>query len=679
MRNASKTIPVLDLPFDMRDATPVPSLQNRCLHELFEAQEARSPEAIALTCGDQALSYRELNQRANQVAHMLRVRGIGPENLVGLCVERSLEMIVGMLGILKAGAAYVPLDPSYPAERLAYIVQDAQITTLLTTGLTRNKSVQQNSHENCLVCLDNEEEQDALARQPATNPICTSDPEHLAYVIYTSGSTGLPKGVLITHKSVVNHATAMARLYELCPSDRILQFSSISFDVAVEEFFPSWLGGATVVLLPDALPLIPATFLKFVEQEALTVLNLPPAYWRDGVAALADSQSGLSPLVRLVVVGGEAVSSESLLAWQKLVSTRVRWLNAYGPTETTITSTVYEPPVQQPQLPGQTVPIGRAIGNLRMYVLDADYQPVPIDEPGELYIGGAGLARGYHNRPDLTAERFLPDPFSGRSGQRLYRTGDRVRCRADGQLEFLGRVDHQVKIRGFRIELEEIEAVIRQYTGIKEAIVVAREDTPGEKRLVAYILPEPEAPFTTQQLRHYLQNKLPGYMIPVVIMTLEYLPLSPNGKLDRRKLPTPSSERPGLEERYMPPRNALEETLVEMWTTVLGVRQIGVYDNFFALGGHSLLATQILALIKSTLGVDLPVRVLFEQPCVTELAQIVAQAQERSQNTVPQKNSQILTMGKEDIEHLLADLDQLSDAEVDSLLSSLLSEQEENM
>ncbi|HET8670905.1 MAG TPA: amino acid adenylation domain-containing protein, partial [Candidatus Saccharimonadales bacterium] len=444
--------------------------RDQCVHQLFEVQARKTPDAIAVAFEQQHLTYKELNLRANRVAQRLQKLGVLPDVLVALCLECAPEVLVGILAILKAAGAYVPLDPKYPDERLDTIISEAQPRVLLTN---RQMSSRFLGHNGPVVFLDSDftsevgEDKDNLGIEMS--------PDHLAYVIFTSGSTGKPKGVLISHRSLVNHSTAIARYYDVRPGDRVLQFASFSFDVAAEEIFPTLLSGATVVPWRQTVG-IPSvkSFLDFVEQQEITVLNLPAPYWHEWVSEL--EQVGVPPKVRLVVVGSEKVSTEKFSIWQKQIGARVRLCNAYGPTEATITATVYEP---SGNFQGSTIdcmPIGRPIDNTEAYVLDQHLNLVPIGKPGELYIGGAGLARGYLNRPELTAERFIANPFCNEAGGRIYKTGDLARYLPDGNLEYLGRIDNQVKLRGFRIELGEVEAVIKQYAGVKDSVVIMRED-----------------------------------------------------------------------------------------------------------------------------------------------------------------------------------------------------------
>jgi amino acid adenylation domain-containing protein len=586
-----------------------------CIHQLFEAQVKRTPDAIAVVFEAEKLTYGELNRRANRLAHHLRALGVGPEVLVALCLERSLDMVIGLLGILKAGGAYVPLDPAYPKERLDFILKDAQVPVLLTQERLAARFAE---HDARVICLDSGWE--TMARESEENPCNSTLPDNLAYVIYTSGSTGQPKGVLVSHGSIADHCRNAQRYYELDPRDVVLQFASLSFDVSLEEILPTLIVGARLVIMGTNIwP--PAEFHRKISEFGLTVLNLPTAYWQE----LAREWAGVPELVpniqpRLFIVGGDTMLPDALKFWQRTPVNSIRLLNAYGPTETTITATAFEiAPRPGENTTDQRVPIGRPLANRAIYILDRHNLPVPIGVPGHLHIGGAGLARGYLNRPDLTAEKFIPDPFRAEPGAQMYKTGDLARYRPDGNIEFLGRADQQVKIRGFRIELGEIEAVLGQHPAVREAVVLAREDAPGEKRLVAYLV----ADSTADELRRFLKDKLPEYMVPAVFVLLDALPLMPNGKIDRGALPAPDRSRPELEKAFVAPRDDLELQLAHIWEEVLGVQPVGVRDNFFELGGHSLLAVRLFALIEKRLGKQLPLTAVFQGATVEHLAGVL--------------------------------------------------------
>jgi amino acid adenylation domain-containing protein len=506
-------------------------------------------------------------------------------------------MVVGVLGILKAGGAYLPLDPRYPVERLAYMLTDSKVQVLLTQQALTTRVPASNAR---LVRLD--ADWPAIAGQPDTMPESGVDADHLAYVIYTSGSTGRPKGVMTSHRGIMNLADAQLAQLSLEETDRILQFASISFDAAVWDVVMSWRVGAALVLA-EAHDLMPGEPLRdlLIRQRITTVL-LPPA-------ALAALPATSLPDLKTLIAGGEACSAELLRPW--LTGRSV--FNAYGPTESSVCTTMFRCGDSKP-------PIGHPLPNTRTYVLDVRMQPVPVGVAGELYIGGAGLARGYLFRPALTAERFVPNPFT--PGERLYRTGDLVRWRADGELDYLGRLDTQVKLRGFRIELGEIEAALLAQDSIAQAVVVAREEG-AAKRLVAYVVPHQDAAPDVGELRRALQQTLPDYMVPAAIMQLDYLPLTPNGKLDRNALPVPDRHR---DADHQPPRNPVETVLAGLFAEVLGLDRVGIHDNFFELGGHSLLAMQLVSQVRAALGVTLPVREIFMGPTVAEVAVHAEQA-----------------------------------------------------
>ena len=577
--------------------------KDKCIHELFEAQVDRSPNAVAVVFEDKQLTYRELNRRANQLAHHLRNLGVGPEALVGLCVERSLEMVVALLGILKSGGAYVPLDPTYPSERLAFMLADAQVSVLLTQQQLVEKL---SAHRAPLVCL--EAEWTGLAGESQDNPVSSVAAANLAYVIYTSGSTGKPKGVQITHRALVNFLHSMRQRPGLTSQDTLLAVTTISFDIAGLELYLPLTVGARVVMVRREVAADGRELSEKLSSSGATVMQATPATWR---LVLEAGWQG-SRQVK-ILCGGEALPRE--LANQLLDRGASLW-NLYGPTETTVWSAVYAV-----ESSGGTVFVGRPIANTQIYILDRYRQPVPVGVPGELYIGGDGVARGYVSRPELTEEKFIPNPFSDEQGVRLYKTGDLARYLPDGNIEFLGRVDHQVKIRGFRIELGEIEAVLSQHATVREAVVVAREDVPGEKRLVVYVVPSQEPAPTTSELRGFLQQKLPDYMVPSIFVMLEVLPLTPSGKVDRRALPVPAQSRLKLESSFVAPRTQVEELVAGIWAQVLKLEQVGIEDNFFELGGHSLLAMQVVSRIRGAFEVELPLRDLFERPTVAGLAE----------------------------------------------------------
>jgi amino acid adenylation domain-containing protein len=607
--------------------------QDKCIHQLFEEQVELTPDAVAVVFEGTQLTYRELNARANQLAHYLLSLGVEPEVLVGICVERSLEMVVGLLGILKAGGAYVPLDPAYPSERLAFMLEDSAVPVLLTQQRLVDKLPQ---HEAQVVCLDTQWE--IIAQCSSENIACGVNAENLAYVIYTSGSTGKPKGVTIQHRSLVNYTTAVCIEYEIEKCDHILQFSSISFDVSAEEIYTSLTSGATLVLRTESMLDSIGVFLQKCIDWKITVLALPTAYWHELTAILSKETFALPPSLRLVIIGGEKALPERLKTWIEYVGQRVRLVNNYGPTEATVGATIYD--CSALDSASTQVPIGRPIQNVQTYILDRYQQPVPIGVPGELHIGGDGLARGYLNRPDLTQEKFISNPFSNEPGLSLYKTGDQVRYLPDGNIEYLGRIDNQVKIRGFRIELGEIEAMLAQHPDVREAVVVVREDIPGHKSLVSYLVLHQNPAPTVNQLRHFLKQKLPNYMVPSTFVMLEALPLTPNGKVDHKSLPAPDLNSLLQKSDFVAPGTPTEELVASIWAKVLGVEQVGINDNFFELGGHSLLATQLLSQVSDTCGVELPLSKLFEAPTVASISNYIEaiswanQSLKTSNNTV---------------------------------------------
>jgi amino acid adenylation domain-containing protein len=588
---------------------------DRCVHELIAVQAELTPDAAAVICEGEALSYYELNRRANRLAWHLRGLGAGPEVLAALCIERSLDMAVGILGIMKAGSAYMPLDPAYPRERLSYLLDDAGAAILLTQEKLAASLPQTRAK---VVCLDRDAAQWDFA--PANNLPQLCEPLNPAYVIYTSGSTGRPKGVAITHASLTNLACAQRRAFGLTADDRVLQFSSISFDQSLEEIFPAWIAGATLVLLPPSIRESLIDFMDFVDHSRLTVLNLPTAFWRHLTAELAQKEKPLPSKLRLLIVGGEQAQAETLRSWRALPGGEIAWMNTYGPTETAVTATSFL--LHDHGADSQCVPIGGPIANARVHVLDSGLEPAPVGVPGELYIGGLGVARGYLHRPDMTAERFIPNPFAhegcGMAGERIYRTGDLARWLPDGTIEFLGRIDQQVKIRGYRIELGEVEAALCRLSEVSEAAVLAREDGSGNKQLTAYLVPKRGAQSTPAALRRELRRELPDYMIPAEFVWLDALPLTSQGKIDRKALFT---QRAGPTRSHRAaPRTKLEKSLAGIWADVLGRKNVGIDENFFEIGGHSLSAIQVISRIRRDLGVEIALRALFEAPVISDLA-----------------------------------------------------------
>ncbi|AUX29427.1 MULTISPECIES: non-ribosomal peptide synthase/polyketide synthase [Sorangium] len=585
------------------------------LHALLEAQVERTPDAVAVVFEGQQLSYRELNRRANRLAHRLASLGVGPETMVGLHVERSLDMVVGLLGILKAGGACVPIDPSYPQERLHAMLQDSAPPVVVTQAKLAGALPPSPA---AVICFDPSGES-AIEEKCQENPTSGVRPDDLAYVLFTSGSEGRPKGVQLHHRGLVNFAIAAAARFGFTAADRVLQFSSMSFDAHIEEVFPAFLVGAAVLLRGDELSASTASFSRWLAERAVTVVNLPTAYWHEWVRDLAASGQALPETLRAVIVGGEQLQASAYARWVKVPGARrVRWFNAAAPTECSVDAFVHEGDPSAEELPDE-VPIGRPLGNVSGHVLDQALNPVPIGVAGEWVIGGLGVARGYLNRPEQTAAAFVPDRFSDTPGARLYRTGDRARRTASGDIVLLGRRDQQVKVRGYRVELGEVEAVLAQHPAVAQAAVVAREDEPGQKRLVAYVVLAEGARCGPDELKAFAKLKVPDFMIPSAFVVLAAMPLSPNGKVDRLALPHPSAARPEQEEAFVAPRTPIEELLAGLFAEVLGLDRVGIFDGFFALGGHSLLATRLLSRIRSTFSVEVPLRALFEAPTVAGL------------------------------------------------------------
>jgi amino acid adenylation domain-containing protein len=591
-----------------------------CMHELVEAQVARTPNAIAVEHGSLSLTYRELNERANQLAQFLGKRGIGPESKVGICLRRSLELPLALLAVLKSGAACVPLDPAYPKERLTYMLEDSQTALVLTqAGLLAEVT----DFDAEVVNLDTDWK--LFAGESRDNLRSGVKPENLAYVIYTSGSTGKPRGVLLTHGGLVNHNVAAVQLFGMTTTDRMAQFASISFDIAVEEIFPTWIAGGALVVREEDASLAVGDFLRWVREKRVTALDLPTAYWHELVRELSESALRLPESLRIVIVGGEKASSAALTAWRKIAGPRVRWVNTYGPTETSVIVTSFEPQSKAVEEIPAVLPIGRPIANTRIYILDKNLQPQPVGIAGDLYVSGPGLARGYLNRPETTAEKFVADPFRSEPAARMYKTGDLARYLASGEIEFAGRTDDQVKIRGYRVELEEIEAVLGSHAGVREVVVTARENAAGEKTLAAYVVPAREQVPTASELRLYLKQKLPHYMVPSAFVLLEGMPKTPNGKVDKRALPAPKASDFAEPQEYVAPTDELETQLSKIWETVLDKKPVGIRDNFFELGGHSLLAARLMHRIEQSLGQRLPLAALLQAPTIEQLAALLRQ------------------------------------------------------
>jgi amino acid adenylation domain-containing protein len=583
--------------------------RDRSLHSLIEEQVLRTPEQVALVFENENVSYRELNERSNQLAHYLRKQGVGPNVFVGICVERSIEMVIGLLSILKAGGAYVPLDPEYPTERLGMMIEDSQTPGVLTQ---RKLLDHLSGRDTPTFCLD--EDWKALASESTSNPDIAFSPSDAAYAIYTSGSTGKPKGVVNVHQGIVNRLLWMQDAYRLTSNDRVLQKTPYSFDVSVWEFFWPLMTGAQLVIARPGGHRDPRYLADALSREKITTLHFVPSMLRSFLEAVEIPKCST---VRQIFCSGEALPAD--LQRQFFSRMDADLYNLYGPTEAAVDVTHWTCRRDDKR---SFVPIGRPIANIEIYILDEQLRPTSAGAEGELHIGGIGLARGYLNRPELTAEKFIRNPFSNDPNARLYKTGDLARFLPSGDVEYLGRLDHQVKIRGFRIELGEIEVFISRYPGIRQAVVVAREDAPGDKRLVAYVVPAQIGQFETGGLLEFLRSQLPDYMIPVVIV-LEAMPLSANGKVDRKALPAPSAENHLETKDFIAARNEIEKGLANIWSDLLAIQKIGIKDNFFELGGHSLLAIRLVSRIEQSFGKELSLASLLEAQTIEQQADLI--------------------------------------------------------
>jgi amino acid adenylation domain-containing protein len=624
--------------------------RNKCIHELFEDQTARTPQRPALRFAEQEFSYLELNERANQVAHFLRKRGVQANVPVGLCLERSAEMIIGLLGILKAGGCYVPLVPDNPKTRLSHQLSETGAPVVLTQETLRDRLPNFNGE---VVCLDRDRA--LLDKEPVRNPERNTSADDLVYVIYTSGSTGMPKGVAVRHFNVVNYSHFICRRLELDGHPQGLHFatvSTISADLGNTCIFPSLISGGCLHVMAYETAITPNLFAGYAMAHPIDVLKITPSH----LSTLLNTPEAKAILPRKVLVlGGEAFSWH--LAGRILQLGQCAVLNHYGPTEATVGCCTFA--VRDHDVSAwapATVPIGRPISNDEIYILDQRLQPVPIGVAGELCIGGTGLAQGYLNQPQQTAERFVPHPFSKDPTARIYRTGDLARFLPDGNVEFLGRIDHQVKIRGFRVEPAEIEAALRQHPSVRHGVIVPYGDTSGEKRLAAYVVLAKKQT-RIEDLRTFLVENLPEYMIPSAFVALEELPLTPNGKIDLRALPSPEEAQSKAAREFIPARNAAEEKLVAIWMEVLKLGKVGVNENFFELGGHSLLATQIISRIRNNFRVQLPLHSFLETPTIAGLAEKISQC--------PAAETE-----EEEMTRLLQELEGVSDEEAERLLAA---------
>ena len=603
----------------------------KCVHELFERQAAKTPDLTAVVHQGRTLTYRELNERANQVAHFLRTRGVGPETLIGVCQNRTPELVISLLGIWKAGGAYIPLDPTYPADRLSFMMKDSAAKFLVTTS--ELSKLFPSATENTILI---DSDWDKIAKESTANPAPSATPANLAYVMYTSGSTGTPKGAMILHGGLANYLTWAIRTYGAVEGGSVPVHSSISFDLTVTSMYPALLAGGNIELLPEDVGA--QSLLASLRRAERNLVKITPAHLELLSQEIRPSEA--AAMTKVFVIGGENLLAENLRLWREHAP-KTRLINEYGPTETVVGCCIYEVRAEDPR--SGSVIIGRPIANTQLYILDSHKNPVPAGVAGELYIGGDGVARGYLNRPELTAQKFIPDPFSGREGALLYRTGDLARYRKDGNLEFLGRIDSQVKVRGYRIELGEIEAALMEAPGVKLCAVLAREDEPGDKQLVAYAVPAEGGKLAVEEIRQFLQKKLPKYMVPAHFVVLDSFPLTTNGKVDRKALPAPGlrraegvetpaqaeateSDSPVSTQERARPQTETEKALVAIWSEMLHVESPGLNDDFFNLGGHSLLAIKIISRIRDVFGVDLPTQTLFEHPTIAGLAAVISES-----------------------------------------------------
>jgi amino acid adenylation domain-containing protein/non-ribosomal peptide synthase protein (TIGR01720 family) len=592
------------------NATALESLHAQCIHREFERQVDQTPEAVAAVCHNEQLSYRELNARANQLAHFLQAQGVGPDVVVGICLARSIDLLVALLGILKSGGAYLPLEPSYPQERLAFMLADAKVELLITEQKLRHLLPQTTK----LFVID--EDRERISRHSRENPQSAVVVENLAYVIYTSGSTGRPKGVAVPHRGLCNYLRWCTAAYRVGEGQGAPVHSPLAFDLTVTSIFAPLLTGRKIVLLAEEQTTCAALATALRKREDFSLVKLTPAHLEWLSYSLQDDE--VAGATRALIVGGEALNAESLSFWREHApATRI--INEYGPTETVVGCCVYEVPAGEP-LNG-ALPIGRPIANTQLYILDEQMNPAPFLVVGEIYIGGVGVARGYLHCPDITAERFVPDPFSRNAGQRLYKTGDLGRYRPDGIVEFLGRRDQQIKLKGYRIELGEIEAVLCEHEAVREAVVTLGAEAEGDKRLIGYVGARDRAKLNSSELRAYLQRRLPEYMIPSLFVVLERLPLTTNGKVDRAALPPPEQLLLEPDEQYAAPRNRTEEILAGIWAEILGLERVGINDNFFELGGDSIRGIQTIAR-ANRVGVHLTPQQLFQQQTIARLAAV---------------------------------------------------------
>jgi len=620
--------------------------EHLCLHQLFEAQVESAPQAIAAVAENDTLTYQELNRRANQLAYLLRWLGVRPGAPAAICVERSLEMVIGLVGILKAGAAIVPLDPSYPKDRLAFMLKDAQVPVLLTQSRLTPRLPEYEGH-----LIDLESDARPAAENFENNGNSGVTPGDLAYVIYTSGSTGQPKAVMLNHRGRVNNFFDFNQRFGIDAGDRLIALSSLSFDMTAYDVFGTLASGGTIVFPQAAKERDPAHWADLMRRHNVTIWHSAPALLEMLVEHIEGRPDAVPCSLRLALLGGDWIPLSLPERLKKQVA-GVSVIGLGGATEASMDSIIY--PIERNDPAWRSIPYGRPMANQTSYILDSHLQPVPVGVPGELHLGGIGVAWWYHNRPALSAEKFIPNPFSAELGARLYKTGDLARHMPDGNIELLGRIDNQVKLRGLRIELGEIVSALRQHPGIKDAVALIREDHPENKYLTAYFVAQNEPPPASSELRSLLKKTLPDYMVPSFFISLPALPLTPNGKVDRRSLPAPDTTK--RESAFVPPRTPVEEVVAAVWATVLPQKQVGIHDGFFDLGGHSLMATQVISRLQSSFSIELPLRHIFESPTVSGLAQTIEAI--GSANRVDVSG----------IARILIKLDRMSDSEVEGML-----------
>ena len=594
--------------------TKVDYPKNKCIHHLFEEQAEKTPDAVAVVFEDIQMTYREFNKKANILAHYLISLGVGPEIFVCICMERSLDMVLAIYAIIKAGGAYIPIDPDYPEDRVKYMLEDSEGKIILAQEKFRELLSDVKAD---IIFTDSSDNIFKEDKHSSNNPCIDIKSENAAYMIYTSGSTGKPKGVVNTHKGILNRLLWMQDAYMLNSEDVVLQKTPFSFDVSVWEFLWPLFTGASIVAAKPGGHMDPDYLSYLIRKEKITTLHFVPSM----LSAFLDSaDTEFCGSIKRVICSGEALSPDIQKRFFKKFNCELH--NLYGPTEAAIDVSYWECTENNLY---SSVPIGKPVANTQLYILDKNLVPVPVGVSGELHIGGYQVARGYHNQPNLTAEKFIPDIFSNDPNARLYKTGDLARWLPDGNIEFLGRIDFQVKIRGFRIELGEIESVLSNYPAVKENVVIAKEDHKGDKQLATYVVAEGLDNENQKQnisdIRSFLKEKLPDYMIPSFFAFMDSLPLTPNGKIDRKKLPEPDVS--AMQKEYVAPRTDTEEKIVSIWEGVLDIEKIGIFDNFFELGGHSLIAVQVISRLHEVLDIDIAVRVMFERPTIMELAEYI--------------------------------------------------------